>query len=132
MRTLLLTGFLFVLAHVGVNNASAVPQAQGPTVQSQSVKVPHPVCGLGVFGKGMYNGTYCQPFIDLYEKNLAKNPCAEGCVLVPSKERGRKNLPKGQIIKVGDECDWALYDCRDAEPTESVPAQPIANSRGAR
>jgi hypothetical protein len=80
----------------------------------------------------MFNGTFCQPVIDLYEKKLETNPCSEGCVLVPSKERGQKQLPKGTLLKVGDPCDWAMYDCRPTLPKAKDPERPTGGPVVAR
>ena len=86
-------------------------------------------CGqLNIFGKGLFNGSTCEPVLALYAQGLEKSPCPVGCVMVSSEERGYKVLRPEESPKKGASCDWALYHCQ--RPSQiSSPSQSSSSAR---
>lgn len=128
MRRALLLVFVASLLTVAGETAVAAPQSTGKLMGPPKGVTAPLICEVNIFGKGMFNGTTCEPVVELFTKGLEKNPCSEGCVLVASSERGHKVLPAGKRMKVGDECDWALYDCMAPLPKVNNPGDSTKKS----
>ena len=102
-----------ILTAAWVETATAAPK---PPVGGSPERAQNSVaCPINFFGKGFFNGSTCEPMIDLYIQELEKSPCPPRCVMKESEERGFKVLAPGESPKKGASCDWAMYDCKRAD-----------------